>query len=100
LQHFRAVFDEFREAELVRVGGVERPENTLLQFVMEILAVDEFFLGRAGASDEHAFKFRVLEKLVVRRLSNAFVELVDGDEPEPLKTALRLSALRVFSRNA
>jgi len=42
----------------------------------------------------------VLEKLVIRRLAYAFEELVNGDEPQALKTALRLPSLRVFAWNS
>src|SRR5450756_842711 len=65
--------------------------------MMEVFSVDKLFFGRTRTAYEHALKLRMLKKLIVGGLADAFEELVDSYKTQPFETSLTLAAFRMLA---
>ncbi len=98
---FPRTLDELGKPALVRVGDVEDPDDPLLQFVVEVAACLELLLGRGRAADQYALE--PLEEILLGKeditcpIADLLVELIDGDQPQPLETDARLAALSLLA---
>ena len=68
---------------------------------MEVAACLELLLGRGRAADQHTFE--LLEEVLLGKeditcpVADLLVELVDGDQPQPLEPDARLAALSLLA---
>src|SRR3989339_1174706 len=91
--------DELMESVLVRVARVESVDDLLLEFVVEVLALDEEILGRAWSSHEHALELLVRQERFVDDIGDLLVELVGRYLDQPLEPARGLTSPAVLARH-
>src|SRR5450756_1808754 len=65
--------------------------------MMEVFPVDKLLFGGTRTAYEHALKLRMLKKLIVGGLADAFEELVDSYKTQPFETSLTLAAFRMLA---